>query len=124
MFLAAALVPDLQFYPLAPHLSLERVVIEHGRHVLHVELVRGVAQQQVCLSHARVAHQHNIESFQMRVGLGVERTDSTEIVRDHFIHYYYLYSNNYILYGVVYFTLIKNKQSIHSLIFSLEITAP
>jgi hypothetical protein len=124
MFLAAALVPDLQFYPLASDLSLERVVIEHSRHVLHVELVRGVAQQQVCLSHARVTHQHNIESFQMRVGLGVKRTDSTEIVRDHFIHYYNLYSNNYILYGVVYFTLIKNKKSIHSLIFSLEITAP
>jgi hypothetical protein len=124
MFLAAALVPDLQFYPLASDLSFERVVIEDGRHVLHVELVRGVAQQQVCLAHARVTHQHNIESFQMRVGLGVERTDSTEIVRDHFIHYYNLYSNNYILYGVVYFTLIKNKQSIHSLIFSLEITAP
>lgn len=123
MFLSAALVPDLQFYPLASDLGLERVVIEDGRHVLHVELVRRVAQQQVCLAHARVTHQHYIESLKVGVGLSVERTDSTEIVRNHFVHYYNLYCNNYILYGVVYFTLIKNKQSIHSLIFSLDITA-
>ena len=92
--------------------------------MLHVELVSSIAEKKVSLADPSVAHEYYIESFKVSVGLGIERTDSTEIVRNHFVHYYNLYCNNYILYGVVYFTLIKNNQSFHSLIFSLEIIAP
>ena len=82
-------------------------MIKHRGHVLHVELVSRIAEKKVSLTDPGVAHEYYIESFKVSVGLGIERTDSTEIIRNHFVHYYNLYCNNYILYGVVYFTLIK-----------------
>ena len=63
MFLAATLVPNLQFYPLASHLSLEWVVIKHCGNVLHVELVSGIAEKKVSLADPSVAHEYYIKSF-------------------------------------------------------------
>ena len=65
MLFSSALIPHIKLDSLASDLALEGVMIEHSGHVLHIELVRGVAQQQVGLAHARVSHEHYVVSFEV-----------------------------------------------------------
>ena len=60
MFFTSTWVPNFKFYPLASDFSFEWVVIKDRGNMLHVKLVRGIAEQEIRFADTSISYKDDI----------------------------------------------------------------